>query len=254
MSKTVVVVDGSGSLVDVKGVNGESNGRYSKFSGRLIGDSSTAATVYFGWNGRNNLLVAKAAGTKTGKVTFDTTSVVITGALSVGGKSLDSIIAASIDTEMTGIVGVEGETTVTKVKNTDTSKGSPRHKYIVGLSPEILDRLSSLERLVDGLFRFSEYYKVGDGLIVDRTEGNVLNVNIGDGLKFAEVGPESEETTAITVDCDDVPTEGSQKPITSGGVYDALYGGVTPDYKIYTVKTDQESGNMVLLYNAPEYD
>jgi len=218
MSKTVVVIADNGRLIDVTGADKESGSRYGTFVKRLLGSRNSQAVLDYGWNGDTELLITAANGEK---ITLDAQEVVIPGTLTVGGTPIQDLVSDGMDLALEAIEGKDGEIVVT-VGEGDSSPGAPERR-IIGLHPDFLDRIDALEDKVDGLFRFDALYRAGDGLQVNNGgDANTLSVKLGQGLKFEPDSGHPDSTQALAVECDSVPRQGSDMPISSGAVYDAM--------------------------------
>lgn len=253
MSKTVVVISNTGRLIDVTGVDKESDSHYSYFAKRLLGEAGTYATLDYGWNGRKKL---KISGTNGQEILLDAQDVKISGTLKINNTPIQDIIDDSIDLELKGLQGKSGEIDVLPAVNTNTGSNQPRKTYTISISEDLMSRITSLENQIAGMFAFDGVYYAGDGLIaIDDPVRNTINVFIGAGLKWeskeydfdiegSSSSPSISTLTknAIAVDCESAPTPLSVKPITAGAVYEAL-GGVAPRF-IFDIES--ATGNVVL--------
>lgn len=230
---TVLTVNDAGRLTNTSGTASESHARVSKFARRILGDG----TLDYGWNGGKTLTVS-AGGDRGDRITLNAKNVVIPQDIEINGTKLQDIIDSCTDLSIQGIVGVDHEIVTTLTRN--TSPGQPRLTCRIGISPEVIDRITGLEQAMADLMYFDEIYHVGDGLIVVREESNRLSVQLGDGLKFKA---NQDETTSVTLDVDAVPTENSTKAMTSGGIYNAIAG---IGYEGYHIAVDPATGNMVI--------
>lgn len=252
MAKTVTIVDNSGRLVDAKGVEQESSARYRKFAERLIGAGSDIAIINYGWNGAKDLSIS-CNGDFGNSITLKADSVFVPGDLKIGPDKipLQDLIDDSVAIALPEIRGTPHQIDIGMEELYDSDSSSeeyPRKTYTVKLSKEVLDRISELEDTVNGLFRFDELYRIGDGLEAVKEDRNLLRVKLGEGLKFTEESSSesSEETAAITLDFDSTPTEGSNKPVTSDGIFKAIRS--VPYVNPYYIDLDDD-GNMVLYKN-----
>lgn len=255
MSSTVVLVNSEGRLVNTAGIDGES-GRLKNLARRMLGGSSGTAVLDYGWNNSENLHVA-CNGSKGSEIRLDASSVVVTGdQLNIGGKDLQDIIDDSMMQVLHSIRGTTNEIDVKLSEGDPSGFGESGVICTISLSQDIIDRIDTIEKTVFDLFRFEEIYQAGDGLMRVREEGrNILQVKLGEGLKFSEDSEGSEgsegsgedESAAITLDFDTTPTYMSNKPVTSNGIFQAIEESkYIPPYFI-EVDTD---GNMVLYSNV----
>lgn len=255
MSKTVVVISETGRLIDVTGIDKESDSHYSYFAKRLLGEAGTYATLDYGWNGRKKLKISGANGQE---ILLDAQDVKISGTLKINNTPIQDIIDESIDLELSGIQGKRGEIDVLPAVNTNTGANHPRKIYTISISEDLKSRITSLENQIAGMFAFDGVYYAGDGLIaIDNPVRNTINVFIGTGLKWeskeydfeiegsGSSSPSISTLTkqAIAVDCESAPTPLSVKPITAGAVYEALDGVTAPRF-IFGIEST--TGNVVL--------
>lgn len=242
MSNTVVIVSNDGRLIDVAGTIRESVANYSKFAKRLLGDSGSTATLDYGWNDKTRLVISKG-GEKGTSITLSAQEVVVTDSLSVGGQPLGTIIANDVDLAIGGIIGTEGEISVTPADNPDyPGEGQPRKTCVISLDESMVNRIETMEQTLEDLIVFDMAYKLGDGLASQATGAyRTAFVKIGLGIKFVEDESDPESANAIATDCDEYPSPASEKPVSSKGVYEAI-----SDATEFRVGVSEETGNIVL--------
>ena len=262
MSRTIAIVSDSGRLINANGLQGEGAGRrFDKFARRLVGTSGSAsqkkATIDYGWDGATKLEISKD-GIAGDLIELKAAKTSVSGTLSVGGNDLDVIVDNAITVSFDGIRGTDREIDVTQSVNTESGASSnsdtPTRIYTISLSSEFLDRIDQIERELNQMFP-SEIVP-GNGLKFEDERGpeesessdpsavKVLSINIGDRLLFN--GPLGDSKLDVKVD--DTPIKGSDLPITSGGVYEALKDYSEPASLRYILDMD-ENGNMVVLEN-----
>lgn len=246
MSRSVVIVNEDGRLVSTDGGLKESNAKYRMFANRLIGESGSGpnltAAVRFGWNGSGNLVIAKGGDSgswqKGDRIDVLSDIVSVSGSLRVGDKDLQDIIDDSLKSAFTlGIKGEQGEIIVAVSDYSGSEPYAPKKICTIGLSPDILNRIDTLEREMNTSIPSSVVF--GDGIDVrvmeDETAGSgesgsdessddpsfrrSVSVRIGSGMKFeGDAG-----ARAIAVDTVNEPKPSSDpdasKPITASGAY-----------------------------------
>lgn len=246
MSRSVVIVNEDGRLVSTDGGLKESNAKYRMFANRLVGESGSGpnltAAVRFGWNGSGTLVIAKGGDSgswqKGDRIDVLSDIVSVSGSLRVGDKDLQDIIDDSLKSAFTlGIKGEQGEISVAVSDYSGSEPYAPKKICTIGLSPDILNRIDTLEREMNTSIPSSVVF--GDGIDVrvmeDETAGSggsdsnessddpsfrrSVSVRIGSGMKFeGDAG-----ARAIAVDTVNEPKPSSDpdasKPITASGAY-----------------------------------
>lgn len=246
MSKAVVIINEEGRLINVLGAQKESDKRYAKFASRLVSGDSPTASLNYGWNGANSLKIDKN-GEKGEKITLNAKNVEVPSLFTINGTEINDLINAATDLAISGIVGTDGEISVVTTKNTNTTGATPRYTCTISLDSDFIDRVTTVESTLAALFRFKEAYTIGNGLQKVTGEENAIAVRPGEGLKFADELVEDEETARLELDYDELPTQNSRRPVTSGGIFNAISGGGLIQW---SVVVDPKTGNMKLYDNT----
>lgn len=270
-SKTIVIINEEGKLIDVTGAIRESQGsNYDKFVKRLISPSNdNISSLDFGWDGATTLhIVNKTNSDVDTTILLDADSVVVTGDFSVNGKTLDEII---LDNSLEILDKIKGTPDQVDINKNET-------EYTIKLSDKFLERVNDLEQIIEKLFQFGDVFTAGDGLVLNREKGNKLEISVGTGLKIERhyqpveddtiqesesgsgSGSESESielielTPTLAVDTLDELDFNSSLPITSKAIANAIDGitAATTHVKITSAGNYYLVVPMTSLENQPD--
>jgi hypothetical protein len=247
-SKSVVIVNEKGQLINARGVVKESDDHYAKLANRMVSTDTTEATINYGWNGAKSLKIDKD-GEKGEKITLNAENVEVPSLFTVNGTEINDLIDAATDLAISGIIGTDSEIDVTKTRNVDSTSTTPRYTCQISLDSEFVNRITTVEDTLAALFRFKEAYSLGNGLQKLSGDENYIAVRPGEGLKFADELYPDEETARVVLDYDEIPTQDSRRPVTSGGIFNAISGGGLIKW---SVSVDSKTGNMKLYDNTAE--
>ena len=143
MSRVVCMIDSStGKLIDAYG-NVREGARYKKFANRMLSTDENPVLNY-GVNGGDSLTISKN-GARGSQISLMADSVVVSGELSVGNKTMSEIAAEQSENILNSIVGNDGQTTVVVDYSDDGKKKVAR----VQLDGAVSSQLSRIQDALD---------------------------------------------------------------------------------------------------------